>query len=47
MNPIDKVIEEREKKRDVLTQIIKDGFLELDNMENEIAYFKELKERLE
>jgi|TARA_B100001540_G_scaffold302022_1_gene309120 hypothetical protein len=46
MEPIDKVIKEREMKRDALTQKIKDSFLELDLMESELSYFKSLKERL-
>ncbi len=46
MEKIDQVIAERQKKIDFLTQRIKDDFHTLDEMEMQLAYFKDLKERM-
>lgn len=46
MEKIDQVIKERQEKIDYLTQRIKEDFATLDEMENQLAYFIDLKERM-
>ena len=46
MEKIDQVIAEREKKIDFLTHRIKEDFETLDEMQIQLAYFKDLKERM-
>jgi predicted RNase H-like nuclease (RuvC/YqgF family) len=46
MEKIDQVIKERQEKIEYLTQIIKEDFEKLDEMEKQLAYFKDLKERM-
>jgi len=46
MEKIEQVIAEREKKIDFLTQRIKDDFHTLEEMDIQLAYFKDLKERM-
>lgn len=46
MEKIDQVIKERQEKIDYLTQRIKEDFEIRDEMEKQLAYFKDLKERI-